>query len=103
QLYRDHLANVYRALSLPQPDELAQPILEDQLGELHEKPSNQLEIVLDGEVTSAFEWMGAGRYRPDPRSGAMHGGASPGREIFYGMDDGTLVVRVDNPHAGRYG
>ena len=78
QLYRDHLANVYRALGAEPPENLSQPILEapDQANP-HEPPPNPLHVTLDGEVTSAFEWMGAGRYRPDPRSGAMHADESP--------------------------
>jgi hypothetical protein len=46
-------------------------------------------------VTSHFEWLGAGRYRPDPRSGAMHGGSAGAHELFYGWDDGNLYVRLD--------
>jgi hypothetical protein len=98
ELYRDHIANVYRALNLDVPSELSQPILKDvQEGDLHERPSNVLDVTLDGEVTSAFEWMGAGRFRPDPRSGAMHGGGPPAREMFYGFRDGKLFVRLDGP------
>jgi alpha-amylase/alpha-mannosidase (GH57 family) len=98
ELYRDHLANVYRALNLDVPPELAQSILKNaQEGDIHERPSNALEVTLDGEVTSAFEWMGAGRFRPDPRSGAMHGGGPPAREMFYGFREGKLFVRLDGP------
>jgi hypothetical protein len=92
------LANVYRALNLDVPPELAQSILKNaQEGDIHERPSNALEVTLDGEVTSAFEWMGAGRFRPDPRSGAMHGGGPPAREMFYGFREGKLFVRLDGP------
>jgi hypothetical protein len=98
QLYRDHLANVYRALNLPIPDVLAQPILKHaQEGDLHERPTNALDVTLDGEITSAFEWMGAGRFRPDPRSGSMHGNTAPAREMFYGFRDGRVFVRLDGP------
>jgi alpha-amylase/alpha-mannosidase (GH57 family) len=103
ELYRDHLSNVYRALGLPRPVALSEPILEAQPGELREKPSNPLEVTVDGEVTSAFEWMGAGRYRPDPRSGAMHGGSSLAREMFYGWNDTRLFVRLDGAGAGKIG
>ena len=95
QLYRDHLSNVYRALGEDPPDNLSQSILKDQAGALHEPPSNPLEVTLDGEVTSPFEWMGAGRYRPDSRSGAMHSDHPPLREILYGCNDARLFVRVD--------
>jgi alpha-amylase/alpha-mannosidase (GH57 family) len=95
QLYRDHLANVYRALALPVPEALSHPILEAQSGEIRERPSNPLDVTLDGEVTSSFEWMGAGRYRPDSRSGAMHGGEIAAREVHYGTKTGRLYVRID--------
>ncbi len=97
QIYRDHLSNVYRALNLDVPHELQHSILhhQPQEGDVHERPVNALDVTLDGEVTSAFEWMGAGRFRPDPRSGAMHGGTPPLREMFYGFREGRVFVRLD--------
>ncbi len=103
QLYRDHLANVYRALGEEPPAILAQPILRGQAGEFHEPPSNSLDVTLDGEVTSAFEWMGAGCYRPDLRSGAMHADEPPVREVFYGCDATRLFVRVDGAGGAKLG
>ncbi|MDP9112678.1 MAG: glycoside hydrolase family 57 protein [Acidobacteriota bacterium] len=101
QLYRDHLVNVYRALGLVPPEALSRTILrQDQPGEIHEKPQNPIRITLDGEITSYFEWMGAGRYRPDARSGAMHGGAPPIWEMFYGCDGESVAVRLDGAQAG---
>ena len=96
QLYRDHLKNVYRALGLEPPAELSRPILKGYgEGEHHEAPANPIHPTLDGEVTSYFEWLGAGRYRPDPRSGAMHGGSGGAQEMFYGWDDANLYIRLD--------
>jgi len=96
QLYRDHLKNVYRALGLAPPSELSRPILKGfGEGEHHEAPANLIHPTLDGEVTSHFEWLGAGRYRPDPRSGAMHGGSGGAQEMFYGWDDANLYIRLD--------
>jgi alpha-amylase/alpha-mannosidase (GH57 family) len=98
ELYRDHLSNVYRALGEPPPANLSQPILKEQEGPLSAPPSNPLNVTLDGEITSAFEWMGAGHYRPDLRQGAMHSSLSSlsgPREIFYGTDASNLFVRVD--------
>lgn len=102
QIYRDHLANVYRALSLEVPDVLEHPILhhQPQEGDIHERPANALDVILDGEVSSAFEWMGAGRFRPDPRSGAMHGGTPPAREMYYGFREGRVFVRLDGADPG---
>jgi len=103
QLYREHLSNVYRALGLKPPEALARPILKPQPGEYHVVPSNPIHATLDGEVTSYFEWLGAGEYRPDMRSGAMHGGGSSVREMFYGSDGHNLYVRLDTEAAGQFG
>ena len=104
QLYRDHLANVYRALGAEPPENLSHPILKTQPGAFHQPPTNALHVTLDGRITSTFEWMGAGRYRPDPRSGAMDsGGASPIRELFYGCDDKHLFVRLDGAKDAQFG
>lgn len=101
QLYRDHLANVYRALGLVPPEALAHPILRSlQAGEIHEPPQNPVRVTLDGEITSYFEWMGAGRYRPDARSGAMHGGSQPAREMYYGCDGECVAIRLDGVSHG---
>jgi alpha-amylase/alpha-mannosidase (GH57 family) len=102
QLYRDHLTNVYRALGLKAPEALSRPILRTQPGEFHEAPANPIHATIDGEVTSYFEWMGAGRYRPDPRSGAMHGGESPVRELFYGSDGKFLYLRLDTELEAKF-
>ncbi|HLH41042.1 MAG TPA: glycoside hydrolase family 57 protein [Bryobacteraceae bacterium] len=103
QLYRDHLSNVYRALGLEPPEALARPILKSQEGEFHSPPANPIHPVLDGEVTSFFEWLGAGEYRPDPRGGAMHGGGAPVRAMFYGADGRDLFVRIDGASDAQFG
>jgi hypothetical protein len=47
--------------------------------------------------------MGAGHYRPDARSGAMHGGAAVAREMFYGSNGTELFVRLDAAGTGKFG
>ncbi len=102
QLYRDHLSNVYHFLGLVPPEALSRPILRsDQPGEFHQAPHNSIQATMDGKVTSYFEWMGAGRYRPDPRSGVMHGGSAPLQEMFYGYDDTHLYIRLDGAGDAR--
>ena len=103
ELYRDHLSNVYRALGHPPPANLSDPILRPQPGELHEPPTRHLQVTLDGEVSTPYEWLGAGRYRPDPRSGAMHGSTPVVREVLYGTDGTNLFVRIDAPPGEEYG
>ena len=95
QLYRDHLANVYRALGVRVPDELARPILRVAHQDFHEPPVSPVRPRIDGEVSSYYEWMGAGRYRVDLRSGSMHGHTPLIRELMYGSDGTRLYLRLD--------
>jgi hypothetical protein len=95
RLFRDHLANVYRALNLAPPDELSRPILHMQAKALHVPPTGPVRAIVDGVVTSYFEWLGAGMYRVDDRSGAMHGQRFLVRELRYGSDSQNLYVRLD--------
>ena len=95
QLFRDHLANVYRALNLLPPEELSRPILKIAACEFHSPPASPVRATVDGEVTSYFEWMGAGLYHVDNRSGAMHGHRYLIRELHYGSDGKNLFLRLD--------
>jgi alpha-amylase/alpha-mannosidase (GH57 family) len=95
ELYRAHLANVYRALQLTPPEELSRPILKVAVAEVHTAPTAPVRPKLDGVVSSYFEWMGAGIYRVDARSGAMHGKKFLIQELAYGSDGQNLYVRID--------
>ncbi len=95
ELYRSHLANVYRALGLAPPEELSRPILKQAAQASHAQPTAPIRPVIDGEITSYFEWLGAGVYRPDRRSGAMHGKRFLIQDFFYGSDGLNLYLRVD--------
>jgi alpha-amylase/alpha-mannosidase (GH57 family) len=95
QLYRSHLANVYRFLNLTPPEELSRPILRMSVPEVHVPPSGPIAPTIDGEVTSYFEWIGAGAYRVDERSGSMHGKKFVIREVFFGSDGESLFLRAD--------
>jgi alpha-amylase/alpha-mannosidase (GH57 family) len=95
QLFRDHLANVYTALGLPPPEELSRPILRVSVQEYDQKPTGPVKATLDGEVTSYFEWLAAGIYHVDNRSGAMHGQRFFVHELRYGSDGQSLYLRLD--------
>ncbi len=72
-LFRRHLRNAYRLLHRPMPDELfvsnistgAPPAVETQ-------PVGLIAPTIDGEVTSYFEWLGAGLFEVKETAGAMH-------------------------------
>ncbi|MBV8731867.1 MAG: glycoside hydrolase, partial [Acidobacteriia bacterium] len=95
QLYRSHLANVYRFLELSPPEELSRPILRVNLPEVQIEASGPITPVIDGLVTSYFEWMGAGMYTVDGRSGSMHGKKFLIKEVQYGSDGVNFYIRVD--------
>jgi alpha-amylase/alpha-mannosidase (GH57 family) len=95
RLYRSHLANVYRALGQNPPENLSRPILKVAAEEFRQTPSGFIHPVIDGDVTSYFEWLGAGLYRADPRSGAMHGRQLLVRELYYGTDGKAVFLRFD--------
>ena len=95
QLYRSHLANVYRFLNLVPPEELSRPILAGKTPSVTIQPSGAIKPTIDGEVTSYFEWLGAGIYRVDDRSGSMHGQKFLVKEVQYGTEGTNLYLRVD--------
>jgi alpha-amylase/alpha-mannosidase (GH57 family) len=94
-LYRKHLTQIYAALDAEAPENLTQPIKKKPEKALILPPSAYLSVRLDGRVTSYFEWLGAGLYSADRRSGAMHGRSFALHEMHYGFDERSLFVRVD--------
>ena len=104
-LFRRHVRNVYRALDQPIPEELfvsnitTQPTLV-----AIEPPTGLISPVIDGDLTSYFEWVGAGCVEPDASAGAMHQVADRGPGISlveFGFDLQTLYVRIDATQAMR--
>lgn len=95
QLFRDHLANVYRALNIAPPDDLSRPILKVEPKASHDLPTGLISPTIDGDVTSYFEWLGAGHYKVDERSGAMHGQRFLIRDLYYGSDGPSIYLRLD--------
>jgi hypothetical protein len=95
ELYRQHLSNVYHALGVAVPPELLSPILTSGIPDLNQASTHPIHPEIDGEVTSYFEWMGAGRYHPDHRSGAMHSSEPRIRDVYYGAGAENLYLRLD--------
>jgi hypothetical protein len=94
-LFRRHLANVYRAIGLPPPHSLASPI-----GGSHPAPVRQptglLEVRVDGRRTSFFEWLSAGRFRVEDEAGSMQRAQSGTlEEIAFGFDSTRFFLALD--------
>ncbi len=101
ELFRRHLRNVYRLLDRPVPDELFVSNITSGGQALAERgPTGLIHPTIDGEETSYFEWLGAGRYVVRDVAGAMHQTdrrATVVSEILFGFDAARLYVRVDAP------
>jgi len=95
ELFRSHIANVYRALGKMPPEELSRPILKIVAAERMTEPTGLVRATIDGKSSSYFEWIGAGVYHVDQRSGSMHGKRFLVRELHYGYDLDNLYLRVD--------
>jgi alpha-amylase/alpha-mannosidase (GH57 family) len=100
QIYRGHLANVYRALGLHAPPELSQPILDTGVEEAHTTPLGPISPTINGVLDSYFEWMGAGVFKVDKRQGSMHGKRDLVRDVYYGSDGKAIYLRVDFEESG---
>ncbi|MDQ6678577.1 MAG: glycoside hydrolase, partial [Acidobacteriota bacterium] len=95
ELFRSHIANVYRALGRMPPEELSRPILRVASAESKTEPTGLVRATVDGALSSYFEWMGAGIYHVDQRSGSMHGKRFLVRDLHFGFDEESLFLRVD--------
>jgi alpha-amylase/alpha-mannosidase (GH57 family) len=95
ELYRKHLTQVYFELGESVPDALALPIKRAAERGQREMPTSYLNVNVDGRESSYFEWMGAGTYSTDQRSGTMHGRSYVLGNLYYGFDPQHLYIRVD--------
>ena len=95
QLFRGHLANVYKCLELHPPEELSRTLLHLTVTDLHDKPTGRIKPTIDGIVSSYFEWLGSGNYRLEERSGAMHSQRNMIQSLSYGTDGQHLFLRLD--------
>jgi alpha-amylase/alpha-mannosidase (GH57 family) len=104
-LFRRHVRNVYRALETPIPEELFVTNITTQPPAVAiTRPTGLIEPVIDGEVSSYFEWVGAGSFETDAVAGAMHQVAETSNRISlveFGFDLEHLYIRVDGARPMR--
>jgi alpha-amylase/alpha-mannosidase (GH57 family) len=98
-LFRRHVRNAYRALETAIPEELFVTNITTQPPSVEiQRPTGLIEPEIDGEVTSYFEWVGAGSCATADAAGAMHQGseaASRLTRVEFGFDLEHLFIRVD--------
>lgn len=94
-LFRKHLKNIYTLIGRTPPKYLEMPIkqLSRPIRPLKE-PAYLIEPILDGEVTSYYEWLSAGVFDISKARGAMHQIETLLREIHYGFSMSDLFVRL---------
>jgi hypothetical protein len=100
ELFRRHVRNVYKALEKPVPEELFVTNITTQPPQVQiTAPTGFITPKIDGEVTSYFEWTGAGSFEVVTAAGAaMHqvSGREPGISgVEFGFDLDSLYVRID--------
>jgi alpha-amylase/alpha-mannosidase (GH57 family) len=99
-LFRRHLRNVYRILDKPVPEELfLTNITTEPAVTVAQAPSGFVYATLDGQVTSYFEWLGAGSLDLRSANGPMHQVAASAHEVtrlvLFGFDAERLYLRLD--------
>jgi alpha-amylase/alpha-mannosidase (GH57 family) len=95
EAFRSHLENVYRILAAPVPDALNIPIGDTQPRGVLREPADLIQPQIDGEVTSYYEWVGAGIYEPFRAMTTMYQGEQLVKAVYFGFDATTFYLRID--------
>jgi alpha-amylase/alpha-mannosidase (GH57 family) len=95
ELYRKHLSNVYTALGGVPPDHLARPISGALTRSTFVPQTAYVRPIIDGHVSSYFDWMGAAMFSSDRKGGSMHGKLFVLEAIHAGVDEKHLYGRLD--------
>ncbi|MCS7228198.1 MAG: hypothetical protein NZ839_04465, partial [Endomicrobia bacterium] len=92
-LFRKHLKNVYFLLNQAPPDYLEIPIKTKFKKIDFQLPSDFISPVVDGKISSYFEWSSAGRC--SQMFSSMHQAKTIITSIYFGFDLENLYIRID--------
>jgi hypothetical protein len=98
ELFRRHVRNIYDGIGRPIPAELFRTnITTEPAAPPDNLPECLIQPLMDGEITSYFEWMGAGSTELVVPAGAMHatGTGATFESLVFGCDRERLFVRID--------
>lgn len=98
RLFRAHIERAYQILGRDVPQDVRVPIISRYITVRPDRlPTGFIEPVIDGKVTSYYEWLYAGRIEQTRTGSAMHGDTEEGilKELFFGFDLKNLFFRVD--------
>lgn len=95
ELYRKHLANVYRVLGAEPPEGLSRPIIGIYGQAVFTPQTAYISPRLDNASGGYFDWLGAAVHVADRRSSAMHGKLFALDTGYAGIDRTSLYCRLD--------
>jgi alpha-amylase/alpha-mannosidase (GH57 family) len=103
ELFRAHLRVAYEQSNLPVRDEVEGAISETR--PLPAQPEFLLDVVVDGLVSSYYEWLRAGYYDSRRDVGAMRqAGGRAVSQLYFGFSTWRFFLRLDRerPASGAY-
>ena len=95
ELFRTHLQNVYNICGAPIPATLKAHICRSEVVPETRQPTDLIQPVIDGQVTSFYEWFGAGLYETGRAMGAMYQAELLIETIHFGFSTEQLFLRID--------
>ena len=100
RLFRGHLIEIYRLMKLAVPSDLFVPIVADRnLRSLISEPKFPIHPVIDGKVSSFFEWLGSGTIDESASFCTMEAERGPVEKIYWGQDEACIYLRLDGDMA----
>lgn len=100
QLFREHVAGIYKALNEPIPPEVLQPI-EDHTRHREHLPESFIHPIIDG-IGDEQDWDKAGCIEIGGARGTMHQSSALQR-LFYGWDHLNFYLRFDLKRGIKWG
>ncbi|HAW50043.1 TPA: glycoside hydrolase [bacterium] len=93
-LFRTHLANVYKILNKIPPSYLDEPIAKPKFIKPQIEPVHLISPIIDGKITSYYEWLFGGFYDVWEPGGTMHISQTIISSIRYGYDFYNLYLAI---------
>jgi alpha-amylase/alpha-mannosidase (GH57 family) len=96
RLYREHLIAIYERMGMNAPLDLRQPIVgAHTIHNIVNEPKAPIQPVIDGRVSSFFEWIDAGMIDERRSGGSMQNSSLVVERIFWGSDGEFFYFRLD--------
>jgi len=98
QLFRTHISNIFSLLNINPPEILSFPIkqkIKEGIIDFVIPPSSLITPKIDGEISSYFEWMGAGELKLSYLFSTHRPSQVPIKKLLYGFDKHFLYFRLD--------